>query len=73
LELDNDDKYKVNQILDSRINHCCKGTGLLYLIEWKGFGNSSDSMSWELVENVQNTPDLVEAFHWAYPDKLKPL
>ena len=66
-------KYEVNRILDSRINRHCKGTGLLYLVEWKGFGNSSESTSWEPVAHMQNTTELVEAFHQAYPDKPKPL
>ena len=73
LELDNDDEYEVNQILDSRIDRRRKGTGLLYLVKWKGFGNSSESTSWELAAHVQNTAELVEAFHRANPNKPKPL
>ena len=73
LELDNDDKYEVHRILDSRIDHHRKGSGLLYLVEWKGFDNTSESTSWEPEANVQNAPDLVRAFHRAYPAKPKPL
>ena len=72
LELDNDDEYEVNWILDSRINHHHKGTGLPYLVEWKDFGNSSEATSWEPAVHVQNVAKLVEAFHRAYPDKPKP-
>jgi len=70
--LDNSDKWEVHQILDSRIDHCHKGSGLLYLVKWKGFDNTPDATSWEPPEHLVNTPDIVQAFHQAYPDKLAP-
>src|SRR6266481_9214391 len=72
LELDNSDEYQVQQILDSKIDHRRKGSGLLYLVEWKGFNNMAKSSSWEPEENVRNAPDLVRAFHEAPPDKPRP-
>ena len=73
LELDDYEEYKVQRILDSKVNQCWKGSGLLYLVEWKGFDDTSESMSWEPKENVQNAPDLIREFPEAYPTKLKPL
>ena len=68
IELDDSDKWEVYRILDSRVDHCCKGSGLLYLIEWKGFDNTPDAMSWDPPEHLENAPDMVKAFHQAYPD-----
>jgi len=72
IEPDNSDEWEVNQILDSRLDHCCKGSGLLYLVEWKGFDNTLNATSWEPPEHLVNTPNLVQEFHLAYPDKLSP-
>ena len=62
IELDDSDKWEVHQILDSRIDHCHKGSGLLYLVEWKGFDNTPDAMSWELPEHLVNAPDIMHQF-----------
>jgi len=66
---DNSDEWEVNQILNGRFDHHCKGSGFLYLVEWKGFVNTPYAMSWEPPENLGNVPDVVQAFHWAYLDK----
>src|SRR5882672_3994808 len=69
IELDDSDEWEVNRILDSKVDRCCKGLGLLYLVEWKGFDNTPDATSWEPLEHLANATDLVQAFHWAYPNK----
>ena len=72
IELDDSDEWEVHQILDSRVDHHCKGSGLLYLVEWKGFDNTPDATSWEPPEHLANAPNMVQAFHQAYPDKPAP-
>ena len=72
IELDDSDKWEVHHILDSRVDCHCKGLGLLYLVEWKGFDNTPNAMSWELPEHLANAPDMVQKFHQAYPEKLAP-
>ena len=72
LELNDSNEYEVQRILDSKVDRCRKGSSLLYLVEWSGFDDTAESTSWEPAENVQNAPDLVKAFHQAYPDKPKP-
>ena len=69
IELDNSDEWEVNWILDSKVDRCRKGPGLLYLVEWKGFDNTPEATSWEPPEHLAHAPDLVQAFHRAYPDK----
>ena len=73
LEVDDSAEYEVYRIMDSRINRHRKSLGLLYLIEWSGFNNMADATSWDHEENVWNAPDLIKAFHSAYPDKPRPV
>src|SRR6266481_1743643 len=72
LELDDSNEYEVQRVFDSKIDCRRKGSGLVYLVEWSGFDNTAESMSWEPKENLWNAPDLVRAFHRSYPDKPKP-
>ena len=72
IELDDSNEWEVHRILDSRVDCHHKGLGLLYLIKWKGFDNTPDAMSWELPEHLVNSPNVVQVFHQAYPDKLAP-
>src|SRR5882724_3138553 len=72
IELDESDKWEVHWILDSRVDHCRKGSGLLYLVKWKGFDNTPNATSWEPPEHLTNTPNMVQAFHQAYPAKPAP-
>jgi len=69
IELDDSDEWEVNWILDSKVDRHRKGPGLLYLVEWKGFDNTPDATSWEPPKHLAHAPDLVQAFHRAYPDK----
>jgi len=70
--LDDSNEWEVHQILDSRINCHHKGSGLLYLVKWKGFDNTPDATSLELPEHLVNAPDVVQEFYQAYPDKPAP-
>src|SRR5882724_9454772 len=72
IKLDDADEWEVHQIPDSRIDRHRKGSGLLYLVEWKGFDNTPDATSWEPPEHLANASDVVQAFHQAYPDKPAP-
>jgi len=59
IELDDSNMWEVSQILDSKFNHLCKGSCLIYLVEWKGFDNTPDATSWELPKHLANAPNLV--------------
>src|SRR5882724_3180251 len=72
IELDDSNEWEVHWILDSRIDHHRKGSGLLYLVEWKGFDNMPNATSWEPPEHLANAPNMVQAFHQAYPNKPAP-
>ena len=72
IKLEDLDEWEVSWILNSRFDCHCKGSGLLYLVKWKGFNNTPDATSWEPPEHLVNAPHVVQAFHHAYPDKLAP-
>jgi len=72
IELGDSDEWEVHRILDSRVDRRRKGSGLLYLVEWRGFDNTPDATSWEPPEHLANAPDVVQTFHQAYPDKPAP-
>src|SRR6266481_2009629 len=41
-ELDDSNEYEVQRVLDSKIDCCKKGLGLVYLVEWSGFDNTAE-------------------------------
>lgn len=62
IQVNNDDEYEVQEILDSR-----RRRGVLeYLIHWKGYG--PEERSWEPLGNVHAAAK-VRAFHRAHPER----
>jgi hypothetical protein len=72
IEINDEEEYEVLRILDSRVDRRRKGSGILYLVEWKGYENTNESTSWEPPKNVQHAPRLIQAFHDKYPEKPRP-
>jgi hypothetical protein len=72
VEIKDSTEYEVLRILDSKVDRRQKGNQILYLMEWKGYEDANDPTSWEPAENLRNAPELVQAFHKAYPAKPKP-
>jgi hypothetical protein len=60
VEIDSEDEYFIEAILDSRI-HCCK---LQYLVKWIGY----DMPDWEPTE-LHSESEAVDRFYEKYPDK----
>ena len=58
-------EYEVEKILNSRIHE----RKLQYEVKWEGWDEGY--ISWELVENVKNTRELVEEFHTQNPDAVR--
>lgn len=56
-------EYEVEGVLDSRIQR----NRLRYLVEWKGYG--PEERTWEPLENLENSRDLIAAFHRLYPNR----
>jgi hypothetical protein len=64
VEIDGEDEYFIESILDSWI-HCHK---LQYLVKWIGY----DMPDWEPAE-LHSESEAVDRFHEKYPDKPGPL
>ena len=63
-----DIKWKVHEVLDSRIFG--RGKRLQYLVSWEGYGPEENS--WEPAANLENAPDAIEQFHRLHPKALRP-
>ena len=61
--INNSEEYEIEQILDSRLYR----RKLQYLVDWKGYDPSA--RSWEPVENLDNSIELIREFHERYPNK----
>lgn len=57
IEIEGEEEYEVDRILDSR----CYRNQLQYLVRWKGYGEGEDS--WEPASNLTNAPEKVAEFH----------
>jgi hypothetical protein len=65
VEIDGDSEYEVSAILDSRRRR----RRLEYYVQWRGYENTAESATWEPADNLSNSPELIAAFHTAYPNK----
>jgi Chromo (CHRromatin Organisation MOdifier) domain len=61
------EEYKVEQVLASRLYRCWKK--LQYLIHWKGYSHAHDS--WMSAGDM-HAPDLIQAFHQGNPQAPGP-
>ena len=70
--INSDSKYKISEILDSRIDkqHKCK---LLYLVKWAGYKGTDEETSWLLASELRHASEVISDFHLTYPSKPGPL
>ena len=62
---------RINAIHDSAIIHCYH-MPLRYLVEWKGYKETSEGLKWVSTEDIQ-VPDALADFHALNPDKPSPI
>ena len=63
IEVERQEKYEVEEILDSRIHY----NKLQYLVKWMGYPHSDNQ--WLPKDDVTRSQDLVSLFHKIYPNK----
>src|ERR1700733_9543685 len=65
-------KYKIAEILDSKIDNQrrCK---LLYFVRWTGYEGTEEENSWLPATELEHAQELISDFHTCYPRKLGPL
>ena len=63
VEVEGEEEYEVEEILDSR-----KRRGKVqYLVRWLGYGPSDDT--WQTLDTLEHAIDALQDFHLAYPQK----
>ncbi|KAG0581952.1 hypothetical protein KC19_3G022700 [Ceratodon purpureus] len=63
IEIGGDKEFVVSEILDSRIHQ----PRLEYLVHWHGYDVSK--RTWEPASNLENALEMIQEFHWQYPQK----
>ncbi len=59
--IDNDIKYEVEEVLDSRLYR----RKLKYLVKWEGYPHEDNT--WEPEENLQRAQEAIQEFHRKHP------
>jgi len=72
VEVDGELEYEIAEILDSKIDNCCRHCKLLYLVRWAGYQGTDEETSWLLATELGNASELVQDFHHRYPEKPGP-
>jgi hypothetical protein len=62
-------KYKIAEIIDSKIDRHCRGKGLIYHMCWSGYEHTNNEFSWLPAAELANAHDAIMDFHHAHPDK----
>jgi len=63
--INGEEEYEAKEV--QKVHRQGRGRKLHYLIKWKGFPMSDST--WEPVEHLKHTPELITDFYRRYPDK----
>jgi len=64
IQIEGEDEYQVDEIIDSRLHY----NKLQYRAKWKGYSPEHDKV-WYPAENLNNAEHTVQRFHRHYPGK----
>jgi len=67
ITVDDEPKFEISEILDSKIDNRRRTCKLLYLVRWTGYEGMDEETSWILIS------ELITDFHSAYSAKPGPL
>ena len=70
--VDDEPKFEIVEILDSKIDNRRRACKLLYLVQWIGYEGTDEETSWILTSELGHATKLVADFHSAYPAKPGP-
>ena len=63
VDIDGETEYKIEEILDSKIDRRCRNCKLLYLVRWSGYEGTDEETSWLLADELGHASELVHNFH----------
>ncbi|KIM63086.1 hypothetical protein SCLCIDRAFT_59137, partial [Scleroderma citrinum Foug A] len=69
IEVDGEVEYKVEEILDSKIDRRRRHCQLLYLVHWAGYTGTDEETLWLLAMELDHASELVVGYHTKYPNK----
>ena len=61
-------EFEILEILDTKIDNCCRACKLLYLVHWTGYEGTKEETSWILASKLGHTSELIADFHAACQD-----
>ena len=74
LQIDGEMEYEVSEILDSKLDRCCRPDNRLhYLVHWMGYEGTNEETSWISAWDLAHSLELHKLFHQWYLDKMGPL
>ena len=71
--VDNEPKFEISEILDTKIDNCRGACKLLYLVRWTDYKGTDKETLWTLTSELGHASKLVTDFHVAYLAKPGPL
>ena len=72
VEVDGKPKYKIAEILDSKLDHRRRQCPLLYLVRWAGYEGTDEETSWLVANELGHASELISDYHASYSDKPGP-
>jgi len=62
VEVDGEPEFEITEILDSKVDCCCKSCKLLYLVRWSSYEGTDEETSWLLATELGNATELLEDY-----------
>ena len=73
VEVDGEEEYEIDEIVDSVLRKIQGGrTKLYYKIKWLGYEGTPEEYQWIVATDLEHAQEAVADFHARYPDKPKP-
>ena len=69
ITVNDEHKFEISEILNSKIDNQHGTCKLLYLIRWTGYEGTDKETSWILASELRHASKIVEDFHSAYSTK----
>ena len=67
VEINGDIEYEVSKILNSKLDRCFQGNGLLcYLVWWTGYEGMEEETSWISTQDLEHAQEVIQVFHHHY-------